>query len=593
MKHFLSFFFCLLMATSGYSVADITFCVDVSCAPPQTSVNIFGGFNGWNPGANALDDPDGDDIYCTTISMPDGPQEYKFLIDGVEESFLLGPDPTDACTINSFASFVNRVITVVDGVPQNVTYGFNNCDLTCSPPPGALVTFCVNVDCVASPNSVNIFGGFNGWNSGANELEDPDGDDLYCTDIFMSPGLQEYKFLVNGVEETFPVGPDPTDVCTINPFADFVNRFVDVVDGVPQTVTYGFNNCDLTCTPPPGANIELCVDVSCFVGQIPVTVFGGFNGWNPGANELEDPDGDEIYCTTVFMTPGPQEYKFIVNGLEEEFELGPDPTDACTINSFADFVNRIVDVVDGVDQSLTYGFNACDATCVPFPGANVAVCVDMGCSGLMPNTVSIFGGFNGWNPGANVLDDSDGDGIWCGVVFMDPGPQEYKFWTDLGEESFPLGPDPTDICTINSFADFVNRYIEIVDGVDQNVIFDWNTCEAVCSEPAPIPTMGEWGLIILALLLLTFGTLGLTNRQLTFSGTSTGSTSWRSLPFNRKEYGKFLWVVSFAVVLIFAMAVVLFGYEMTNADVPGSLITIPICAYLLHLVFGKSEGEHE
>jgi subtilisin-like proprotein convertase family protein len=111
---------------------DITFCVDVSCLPAVTSVNIFGTFNGWCAGCNPLTDPNNDGIYCGTISFSTpGVKEYKFLVNGVEESFT----PGAPCTVTNFG-FTNRAITVVAGVPQTVTFGFQSCGTTCVPPPG-------------------------------------------------------------------------------------------------------------------------------------------------------------------------------------------------------------------------------------------------------------------------------------------------------------------------------------------------------------------------------------------------------------------------------------------------------------------------
>ena len=465
--------FCLF-ALCARANADITFCVDVSCYPPTSSVNIFGSFNGWCAPCTPLNDQGGD-IWCATINMPDGNQEFKFLIDGIEESFPLGPDPTDGCTMES-GPFVNRVITVVNGVPQNVSFGFQSCDATCIPPPGALIDFCVDVSCMSPINSVNIFGGFNSWNPGANPMSDPDNDGIYCASIYMPPGSQEYKFLINGIAEEFPVGPDPSDACTIE-FPPFVNRVLTVVDGVPQSVSAGFASCDATCIPLSGSFINFCVDMNC--ASVPftdVTIFGLFNGWNPFANFMDDSDGDGIYCTTVFMTAGTQEFKFFAVG-------DPDP---------------------------------------------------------------------------------------------DPA------------ENFPVGPDATDACTIE-FPPFVNRIITVEENTPSSYYYDWEGCLPVCSNVATIPTMGQWALIIFGLLLLSFGTVALRRRELVAAGGSNASFSINEIPFDKNIYTRALLTVALGLVIVFALAIALFGYVLTSADVPGSLLAIPIAAYLLHLLLGSKE----
>ncbi len=100
---------------------------------------------------------------------------------------------------------------------------------------------------------------------------------------------------------------------------------------------------------------------------------------------------------------------------------------------------------------------------------------------------------------------------------------------------------------------------------------------------AAVPTMGEWGLIILALLTLSFGTVFMMRSRMAVAGMGNVSVS-SGIPFNRAAYGKLLAVVMAGLAASFAVAVFAFGYEMTAADVPGSLIAGPIFAYLLHLL---------
>lgn len=111
-----------------------------------------------------------------------------------------------------------------------------------------------------------------------------------------------------------------------------------------------------------------------------------------------------------------------------------------------------------------------------------------------------------------------------------------------------------------------------------------------CPPPTTVPTMGEWGLIVLALLVLSFGTVFMMRHQTAIAGMGETSMSQSSgIPFDRASYGKMLIVVMIGLVAVFVVSVLVFGYEMTNADVPGSLIAGPIAAYLLHLLFGKKK----
>ena len=223
------------------------------------------------------------------------------------------------------------------------------------------------------------------------------------------------------------------------------------------------------------ADIELCVDMSCFPGVQAPSVFGAFNGWNAGANPITDPDGDGFYCATVTMNPGAQQYKFFdqIQGPENFTTLGP-----CNALDGVN-INRVIDVVAGVDQSVMFGWATCDPTCTPPPTPNVELCVDMTC---LPGTQapSVFGFFNGWNAGANMVTDPDGDGIYCAMVIMAPGEQQFKFFDQLqGPEEFEtLGS-----CNAQDGPN-INRVITVT-GDPQSFTFGWESCDEVCVPPPP------------------------------------------------------------------------------------------------------------
>ncbi len=113
------------------------------------------------------------------------------------------------------------------------------------------------------------------------------------------------------------------------------------------------------CSNP--VDVELCVDMSCFPAvQVP-SVFGQFNGWCANCDFITDPDGDGVYCATVQMAPGDQQYKFFdqLQGPEEFATVG-----ACNIsNGFG--INRLIVVEPGTPQSVTFGWETCDPTCIP------------------------------------------------------------------------------------------------------------------------------------------------------------------------------------------------------------------------------------
>ena len=78
------------------------------------------------------------------------------------------------------------------------------------------------------------------------------------------------------------------------------------------------------------------------------------------------------------------------------------------------------------------------------------------------HTVAIAGDFNGWNPQTNILEDTEGDGIWTGTLKLEPGRYEYMFVLD-GEKWFP---DPNAL-----------RYVK--DGFgNKNAILEINNCNS-------------------------------------------------------------------------------------------------------------------
>lgn len=106
------------------------------------------------------------------------------------------------------------------------------------------------------------------------------------------------------------------------------------------------------------------------------------------------------------------------------------------------------------------------------------------------------------------------------------------------------------------------------------------------SDMTSVPTMSQWGLILFALLILTLGTITAMQREMSTEGTQNSSFSIKHFPFEKSSFIFWLVGTALALMLVFMVAIVFAGYELTNADIPGSLLAIPIAAYLLHLLFG-------
>ncbi|MCB0518358.1 MAG: hypothetical protein H6577_14960 [Lewinellaceae bacterium] len=129
-------------------------------------------------------------------------------------------------------------------------------------------------------------------------------------------------------------------------------------------------------------------------------------------------------------------------------------------------------------------------------------------------------------------------------------------------------------------------------GID-NITF----CDASVAPPPPnaaVPTMSEWGMFLFALIMLTLGVVFVFNAQhkLALSGANNvaASVNTRQLPFEK---------ATFAQALMFALVLSIPGFvfiqlvwgEILAADFFGMALTVPVVAYLIHLLmlFGKDK----
>ena len=106
--------------------------------------------------------------------------------------------------------------------------------------------------------------------------------------------------------------------------------------------------------------------------------------------------------------------------------------------------------------AFTFIFNTPDTSSI----CSAEVQFSLRISDNKAHTVAIAGDFNGWNPQANLLEDSEGDGIWIGTLKLEPGRYEYMFVLD-GKNWVP---DPNAL-----------RYVK--DGFgNKNAILEINNC---------------------------------------------------------------------------------------------------------------------
>ena len=299
-----------------------------------TTPEVNGTFNGWCGGCNPLSDPDGDGIWSTTLSIPEGTYQFKYAYDAWAGSETLADGAV--CTIND-GGFVNRVLEVSsDMVMDPVCWG--SC-LDC----GAAVTydvlFTVDMNEVAAAfTTPEVNGTFNGWCGGCAPMSDLDGDNIWELTIPLEAGTYEYKFAYDAWagSETLLEG----DPCTITAFG-FTNRALVVTAPVAlDTVCWG--SCTSCETAVPAHIVKFQVDMSTVAAAFTTPeVNGTFNGWCGGCAPLSDVNGDNIWELDILLPEGTYEYKFAYDAWagQEELTSGDD----CTITTDG-FTNRALTV---------------------------------------------------------------------------------------------------------------------------------------------------------------------------------------------------------------------------------------------------------
>ncbi len=110
-----------------------------------------------------------------------------------------------------------------------------------------------------------------------------------------------------------------------------------------------------------------------------------------------------------------------------------------------------------------------------------------------------------------------------------------------------------------------------------------NTCEP-CPFSADIPTLSEWGLITLALMLMTYGSIAMAGLG-SLAGTNNVSTPiGLQLPVNAAILRKAFVLTAVLALLGYTMSIVFFG-AIFFSDIIGVAIAGSVFAYLIHILY--------
>lgn len=176
-------------------------------------------------------------------------------------------------------------------------------------------------------------------------------------------------------------------------------------------------------------------------------------------------------------------------------------------------------------------------------------------------------GINDWVFGTDTIGpffDATGMAITAPVSATDNGDGTYSFVVFLG-----VGQPYA--------ANFTSTNANIITG----------TVSGGNCEPCPmIPTLSEWGLILLALLLLSYGSIVLASNQVLASNTRIPmpNKQYFTLPFHKAIFRKALSITALLVFIGFSICFYIYK-AIFFTDAIGVLFTAPIFAYLTHLLY--------
>ena len=269
---------------------------------------------------------------------------------------------------------------------------------------------------MVSMEGVHVAGNFQGWDPAATPMTD-NGDGTWSyTFTSDTAASYQYKFVngnVWGTDEGVP------GACAVDG-----NRGI-TVDGMMGEVSA--EACFGNCAACGMTTVRFRVDMANEeVSEFGVHVAGSFQGWDPAATELTDPDGDMVYETIQSFDADSADqvvFKFI-NG-----------------NDWSD-INELIDVACGDDQGnrvlaldaadivlsanesgSPYCFNSCGSCVAPLA---VTFNIDMSVvASVSENGVHLAGSFQGWDPAGTPMMDN-GDGTWSVTVEMEPGTYTFK-----------------------------------------------------------------------------------------------------------------------------------------------------------------------
>ena len=191
------------------------------------------------------------------------------------------------------------------------------------------------------------------------------------------------------------------------------------------------------------------VDVSQYAGMPDGgTVFtnGTYNGWCGGCNAMTDA-GDGLWTGTFNLPAGANEYKFTINGWNDQEYF--DGSESCTTDP-AEYVNRVANISAATTLPVVC-WNSCEA-CPPVAGCMDSGACNYNADAEVDDASCTYPPHANFDCDGNCNNDADGDGI-CDeleiVGCQDEGACNYdNTATDSGDCTYRR--TPTSVATENA-----------------------------------------------------------------------------------------------------------------------------------------------
>ena len=403
----------------------------------DAGVHVAGSFQGWDPAATELLDPDMDGIYAVDIEANAGDTLYYKFINGNswgnDESV-----PDLACGgAGGFGSDRFLVVPDVDTMLPPVCFG--EC-ITCDE---SYVTFHVDMEEVAvAPEGIFLGGGQ--WHNNYQLMTLVPGEEtIYGVKVALPEGSHYYKFNNGGNDSGYEDGGNLTNE-GCGDGDNWGDRTIVVGEEDSMTPPFCFSSCYTCGGDPVEADVTFQADMSTLLSQgwdvntHFMELRGGMNGWGEGDVFQEDLTDPNLYTLTktIMATPGSQhEWKFKANP-DENFNNGGWETAA---NRVFEFTGENIVLPAEMPVILPIGELGNDVMVeihamwmMNTHNVNTGALFEMA-----PDTIIMNGSFlNCWctwgdcmgpdcaapcSPDVPRLTDSNGDGVYTGELLLPAG----------------------------------------------------------------------------------------------------------------------------------------------------------------------------